>query len=48
VAWRGSHRGGVDSVGLVVELTAWVSRWRDDGVGLAMEGAMVWISRWRG
>uniref|UniRef100_A0A2N9HI02 Uncharacterized protein n=1 Tax=Fagus sylvatica TaxID=28930 RepID=A0A2N9HI02_FAGSY len=26
-AWRGSHGGGVDSVGLAVELTAWVSRW---------------------
>uniref|UniRef100_A0A2N9I727 Uncharacterized protein n=1 Tax=Fagus sylvatica TaxID=28930 RepID=A0A2N9I727_FAGSY len=25
--WRGSRGGGVDSVGLAVELTAWVSRW---------------------
>ena len=36
-AWRGSCGGGVDSVGFVVELTAWVSRWRGDDVGLAVE-----------
>ena len=25
-------------MGLAVELTAWVLRWRDDGVGLVIEG----------
>jgi hypothetical protein len=36
--WRGSHGGGIDSMGLAVELIAWVSRWRR---GLAVEGAGV-------
>jgi hypothetical protein len=45
--WHGSHGGGIDSMGLAVELTAWVSRWRGrqrgscggggDGVDLAVE-----------
>ena len=58
-AWRGSCGGGVDSVGFAVELTVWVSRWRGDGVGLAIEELQrdvdlvgeeltTWVSRWRG
>ena len=36
--WRGSREGGVENVSLLVE-------W-GDGVGLVVEGATAWISRW--
>ena len=54
--WRGSRRGGIDSMGLAVELIAWVSRWTGrrrgsrggggDGVDLAGEELTAWVSRW--